>query len=119
MSEGVSTRMMGAVRAMYETVKVCIRYKTKVSDSAYSHLGVKQGNPLSPLLFMIFITDICANVDANVNDIFTIDEVKVFMLLYADDAVLFGTSSEILQHVIDEVKRYSASWNNTVNTEKN
>jgi hypothetical protein len=50
--------------------------------------------------------------------IFTVEEEKMFMLLYADDAVLFATTKEALQHLVNEVKTYSENWNLNVNTAK-
>jgi hypothetical protein len=50
--------------------------------------------------------------------IFTVDEAKICMLLYADDAVLFATTQEALQHLVNEVKTYSENWNLNVNTAK-
>jgi hypothetical protein len=117
-SEGVSTKMVQAVKAIYETVKICIRHNACMSDSVNSHVGVKQGDPLSPLMFMFFINDICENVNSDVDDLFTVGELKVFMLLYADDAVLFATSKSTLQHLLTELKLYSERWNLKVNTGK-
>jgi hypothetical protein len=92
----------------------------RLSDFTDSHLGVKQGDPLSPLMFMFFINDIhvCANMNADVDGIFTVDKAKMFMLLYADDAVLFATTKEALQHRVNEVKTYSENWNLKVTTAK-
>ena len=35
---------------------------------------------------MLFINDIVQNINTNLDDIFTIDELQLFLLLYADDA---------------------------------
>ena len=57
-----------------------------------SYNGLKQGDRSSPLLFMLFINDIVQNINTNLDDIFTIGELQLFLLLYADDAVVFAKS---------------------------
>ena len=43
---------------------------------------------------------------------------NVFLLLFADDAVLFSTSPDGLQLMLDKLQEYSNLWNLRVNTEK-
>lgn len=55
------------IRAIYNGVKSCVRISpyTQISDFFHVSLGLKQGEPLSPLLFIIFINDIKEAVDIN------------------------------------------------------
>ena len=53
----ISCKMVRALKAMYSTVKACIRYNQSYSDFIDSNFGVKQGDPSSPMLFMMFIKD--------------------------------------------------------------
>ena len=39
---------------------------------------------------MLFINDIVQNIKADSNDIFTVDDMQLFLLLYCDDAVVFA-----------------------------
>ena len=45
-----------------------------------SNIGVKQGDPSSSLMFLFFINDILANINLNIEGIFTIDEMKIFII---------------------------------------
>ena len=58
MQEDVSPRMIKILKSMYNSVKACIKYNNKFSDFMRSDAGLKQGDPLSPILFMFFINDI-------------------------------------------------------------
>ena len=60
----------------------------------------KQGDPLSPMLFILFINDILETL-SNENDVtLAIDDFNLFLLLYADDAVLFfKISRNFTKHV--------------------
>ena len=72
---------------------------------------------MSPILFIFFINDIvsCVNTDT---DMFSIDDIYVFMLLYADDAVVFAKSAESLQNILNNIQDYCDTWNLTINTSK-
>ena len=57
-------------------------------------------------MFMLFINDITQHINSDFGSIFTIDEFQVFMLLYADDAVLFAKSPEALQSTLSDLELY-------------
>ena len=79
---------------MYVVVKSYVRYKSNESDFIASHIGVKQGDPASSLLCLFFLNDILKNINTNIDNIFSLDNLKLFMLLFADDAVVFSNSPE-------------------------
>ena len=55
---------------------------------------------------MLFINDIVQNINSDLNNIFTVDEFQIFMLLYADDAVVLARSLEVLQSILNDLERY-------------
>jgi hypothetical protein len=52
---GVPIHLRAAIHRLYEEVKVKIRTSTGISESFRSDIGVKQGCPLSPTLFGLYI----------------------------------------------------------------
>ena len=52
------------------------------------------------------------------NDGISISLLKLFVLLYADDTVIFSETVEVLQRSLSKVKIYCNSWNLKLNTTK-
>ena len=116
--ENVSSKFVRAMKWMYNVVKSCVRYKSSLSGFVNSQNGLKQGDPSSPLMFMMFINDIIDNINTNLENIFTLQDMQLFMLLYADDAVVFSTSRESLQSMLNDIELYCGTWGLKVNTSK-
>ena len=51
-------------------------------------------------------------------DIVTINDLKLFSLLFADDTVVFSESQEGLQSLLNRINVYCNKWGITVNTDK-
>ena len=119
LSYGASTKIVKMLQAIYEKVQSCVRTEGNLSDSFESYSGVKQGEPLSPFLFILFINDMYENLVVNDGDAFTLNDLKIFILLFADDTVLISYTPEGLQNLINQLHRYCCKWGITVNTEKN
>ena len=55
---GANLKLVKAIKAIYNSVKVCVRAMEKVSDCFDSQVGVKHGEPKSPILFILFLNDL-------------------------------------------------------------
>ena len=114
---GVNGNILKIIISMYRCVKTKIYVNGQKSQSFEYKLGVRQGECLSPFLFAMYINDMeCALSRANTG--VTIDDVKLFLLFYADDAVIFAESIEELQNGIDILHDYCNRWKLILNTEK-
>ena len=116
--EKVSSKLVKTLNAMYSVVKSCVRHRSAYSRFFHSYIGLKQGDPCSPILFMLFINDIVQNIKSDSNDIFTVDDMQLFLLLYCDDAVVFAKSPEVLQSMLFDIKTYCTQWGLKINTKK-
>ena len=67
---------------------------------------------------MLFVNDIIDNINADLNNIFTINELKLFLILYADDQIVFATSPETLQSLLRDIEDYCNAFGLRMNTNK-
>ena len=82
-----------------------VELKTSMlSDFFESYVGLKQGKPLSPLLFIIFINDMANEIASGDVPASTSNQIQIFLLLFADDTVLFAEIAADLQLLLDNLK---------------
>lgn len=111
--------MVKAIKAMYTVVRASIKYNGVVhNDVINSHQGVKQGDPSSSLLFMMFVNDLMSNINADLDGIFTLNELSLFLILYADDQVLFATNPDTLQSMLKDIEIYCNTFGLKINIDK-
>ena len=79
-------------------------------------MGAKQGEPMNPILFNIYLNDLSDKIAGIDNNSPNINGVN--FLLYADDLTLLSTSSNDLQNKLDKLKSYCDDWKLTLNLSK-
>ena len=70
---------------MYETVKSKVKYQNQLSEEFDCYLAVRQGESLSPFLFSMYLNDIEDEFYLLGIEGINIYQIKLFLLLYADD----------------------------------
>ena len=83
-----------------------------------SNLGLKQGCPLSPLLFNLYINNIAQYLHPTQEDTIAINNQKITHFMYADDLVIVSSSKAGLQDKLDKLCEFSRTKDLTINTKK-
>ncbi len=102
---------------MYQNISYKIKLKDGYLDPITSNLGLKQGCPLSPMLFNLYIDDMKDIFDGRCDPV-TITDTKTSHFLYADDLVLVSLSSAGLQRSLDKISEYSKKKALTISIKK-
>ena len=81
--------------------------------------GVRQGFPLSPLLFNLYINDIFKLIDDKTKQSPELEEHSpINVLMYADDLVIFAHSEKQLQSHVTLLSEFCVKWNLQINIKK-
>ena len=113
-----SLRIYFLNRDIYKQTKCAVKINNKTTQFFDYNKGVLQGNPLSPILFNIFINEIFKKVQ-NTDSMLTLDGTNYFnALMYADDLILLSTSEEGLQKSLNSLYKFCSTWKLNVNYKK-
>ena len=115
---GVRGHMLDIIKSMYNTVKSKVKNNNTLSEAFSSNIGIRHGECLSPFLFAMYVNDL--EQESGNNGVNGIDKgmVKLLLLLYADDTVLFGQTPDELQKSLDILGAFCDRWKLTVNITK-
>ncbi|KAK0132808.1 LINE-1 reverse transcriptase [Merluccius polli] len=96
---GVSDPLIRAVRSLYDRCQSLVRIAGNKSDLFPVGVGLRQGCPLSPILFIIFMDRISRHSQGVEGVRF--GDLRIGSLLFADDVVLMASSDRDLQLSLD------------------
>ena len=83
------------------------------------YIGLKQGCPISPLLFNVYINDLEQYLDLFGSDPgVSVGTTTISSFMFADDVVILANSPDQLQQRITRLSAYCKCWGLSVNTEK-
>lgn len=111
-------RMLKAVKGLYRDDQYVLCDGVATTDPVSANIGVRQGCPLSPLLFSLYISDVQDYFMTDRGAVTGIDTLKVPTILFADDLTLTSNTPCDLQCQIESLARYADFKQLTVNVAK-
>ena len=87
---GIRGKVINVIRSMYENIKSRVKSDNNLSNDFSCLLGVRQGECLSPFLFSMYVNDLEETLVSNNIKGIEIGVLKMFLLLYADDIIIFS-----------------------------
>ena len=115
---GINGNFLNLIKDIYRNTKCAVKINDKTTQLFNYSKGVLQGNPLSPILFNLFINELFKAVK-NDNSMVTLNGEDYFnALMYADDLILLSTTEEGLQRSLDSLGDFCKTWKLQVNSKK-
>jgi exonuclease III len=123
LEKGISGKMLAAVMAIYSNVQACVRNPCNPCDYSRTFpctIGVKQGCPLSPTLFGLYVDKLESHLMAGLNTVMAprLGHDHVPSLMYADDVAILSYSQVGLQNALNILDGFCHEQGLTVNLQK-
>jgi hypothetical protein len=117
--KGLNGFNFSAVNALYRSCPTVVQSKAGAGEEFETTKGVRQGCPLSPLLFGLYIDELESLLSEQEGcDFVTVGMLILYCLLYADDVLLLSSSTEGLQAQLDTVVRFGRDKGLGLNSDK-
>ena len=109
---------------MYNGIKSCIFVNNTYSEFFPCARGVRQGEDLLPALFFLYLNDVenyllsNNNVSVDISDQNLDMYLRLAVILFANDTVLFANEEDELNSVLNTFYQYCCNWKLEINFEK-
>ena len=114
----VNGQFLNIIQSMYKNSSSAVKLGNRCTQFFLCSKGLRQGCPLSPNLFNIYVNDLFNRLNnVNTHPPYLNNE-QITALMYADDLIILSLSHEGLQTCLDELNRYCKEWSLKVNNEK-
>ena len=116
---GIGPAFIRWVRQIYSNASTRIKVNGFLSDNITLNRGVRQGCPLSPLLYVLIIEILALQLRKNPDIVgFTVGGEKIVSLHYADDAIITIIQNKCFKEVIKELTELEQASGAKVNYTK-
>lgn len=116
-SYGVEPKMVSLLRKIYEKAQSAVRIGNEHGEWFHTNVGTRQGDPMSPLLFISYLDRVMDQVRQN-NCGIQIGGMWINNLRFADDIDLIDEDSSSLQSQIELTKITAEQTGLLINTNK-
>jgi hypothetical protein len=116
--QGIRGKLLGVIKSLYTDFKAYVRNRGDISKLFDVDSGLIQGEALSPLMYSLYVNDFELFLSENNCNGLELGSLNLYLLMYADDTVLFAESASELQNLLNKLEVYSKSWNLSVNATK-
>ena len=100
------------IKNIYKHTNCAVKVNNKLTNFSKYNNGVRQGDPLSPTLFNIFMNDLFSELESvNISPVNLNEGENVSALMYADDLVMLSSTTVGLQNMLTKLDDYSKNWN--------
>ena len=95
---GLHGKLLSLIKNIYKNTKCAVKWDDKTTQFFDFTKGVRQGCPLSPILFNLYVNDIFEMINSSMKTpIYLNENNKVNAIMYADDLVIIAQSEVELQ----------------------
>ena len=108
---------LSLIKDLYAKSNCAVKVNGKRTEFFNYTKGVRQGYPLSPLLFNLFVNGVVKHLDKNNSTPLKLDK-NISCLLYADDLVICSTTRDGLQKSLNTASNFFSKWNLEINVIK-
>jgi hypothetical protein len=118
-SKGIPTHLITIIRKIYMENIVRVNTGDKVSDDFRVIIqGVRQGCPLSPVLFNLYLDEVNRTWLKNLKTSKYFKELVFNTLLFADDRFIISDTEDNLQQAVYLLHRISKEYNLEIATKR-
>jgi hypothetical protein len=99
---GINGKLWRVIRNLYAVVESCVLLGDTRTDWFAVELGLRQGDPPSPIFYIVFIDGLIREIKKLPVGV-VIGDMKVNILAFADDIILLAESRKDMQCLLDRV----------------
>ena len=92
--------MLDIIKSIYNNVKSRVKHNGCLGEPFSSHIGVRQGECLSPFLFATYLNDLETEPATEGLAGIDIGLINTYLIMYADDIILQGKTPNELQKAL-------------------